>query len=470
MNFLYALLVSLALFGLSFPLIKVYQLENYRVKNFLKNVFKFNLSFGDKNRLVFTKRLKRMLFCHFFLIFVLFLLIFYLIKNVYIELGLIFSGVILLPFLIVLSHFLILPFEEFLKKRYIKKAKKKLENMPCKTIAITGSFGKTSTKNILLEILARKFKVCATPKSYNTPMGICRTILNDLSPLDDFFVVEMGARHRGDIAFLCDLVGVDYGILTPVGLCHIETFKNLSNVEKTKFELCENVKNFVVINGQSASSMKLFEKCDKKKYLIGKENSFAYATCERCMGGRSTFQLNIDGKSVSVSTNLLGRANIDNIVLASSVAYLLGVNLMDIKSGIEKLTPVPHRLELIKGFATIIDDSYNSNFDGFCEALSVLNSFAGEKILVTPGMVELGEEQEKLNRLVAKKIAKVCDVVVVMNKVNKKALREGLQEAGFNMKNVFYANSRKEQKEILKKIVGKNSVILLENDLPDNYR
>ena len=136
-----------------------------------------------------------------------------------------------------------MPIENVIICSYIKKAKIKLQSLPCKKIAITGSFGKTSTKNILFQILSQKYKVCATPKSYNTPMGICKTILENLTEKDDFFIVEMGARHEGDIAFLCKLVGADYGILTPVGNCHIETFKTLENVEKTKFEICENVKN-----------------------------------------------------------------------------------------------------------------------------------------------------------------------------------------------------------------------------------
>ena len=191
------------------------------------------------------------------MIFILYILIFCLIKNVYVELALIIAGAVLLPFLLVLCHFVILPIEKIIMRYYISKAKKKLKMMPCRKIAITGSFGKTSTKNILLEILSEKYRTCATPKSYNTPMGVCKTILNKLSPLDDFFIVEMGARHKGDIAFLCNLIGADYGILTPVGKCHIETFKTLNNVEKTKFELCQNVKDFMVINGKSESNLRL---------------------------------------------------------------------------------------------------------------------------------------------------------------------------------------------------------------------
>ena len=465
-GFLFAIFLSI----LSSPLVKVYQLENYKPKNFLKRVFKFNIAFGDKNKINFTNRLKRFLFCDFLLIFVLFFLVFYFTENIYINIAMIFVGIIFLPLFMVISHFLCLPIEKLVMDFYIKKATKKLSLMPCKKIAITGSFGKTTTKNILLQILSQKYKVCATPKSYNTPMGVCKTILENLTEKDDFFIVEMGARHKGDIAFLCKLVGVDYGILTPVGKCHIETFKSLDNVEKTKFELCENVKNFVVINGKSDSNLKLYENCEKKKYLICTNESFAYASGVQVKDLKTFFTLHIDKTKIEVSTSLFGKSNVDNIVVASALAYLLGVNILDIKKGIESLKPIPHRLELIKGFAYVLDDSYNSNFSGFKQALEVLSNFKGKKILVTPGMVELGSEQFELNFQIAKNMAKVCDEIVVMNKVNREAILKGLREEKFDEKRIHLATSRKEQTEILKKIITKDSVVLFENDLPDNYK
>lgn len=470
MGFLYGFLYAIALVLLSLPLFKVYQLEGYKIKKYLKKVFHFNFAFGDKNKINFTNRLKRCIFCDFLLIFLIFSLIFYFINVFYIYIIMALVGIIFLPFFIVISHYIVMPIENVIICSYIKKAKIKLQSLPCKKIAITGSFGKTSTKNILFQILSQKYKVCATPKSYNTPMGICKTILENLTEKDDFFIVEMGARHEGDIAFLCKLVGADYGILTPVGNCHIETFKTLENVEKTKFEICENVKNLMIISSKSSSNKKLYEKCEKKKYLISDENSFAYANNIKFKNLKTYFDLHIDNKVLSCSTNLLGQVNVDNIVLASALAYLLGVDIFDIKNGIESLKSVPHRMELIKGFANVIDDSYNSNFVGFKEALSIVASFEGDKILVTPGMVELGEKQYELNFEIGKEIAKVCEYVIIMNKVNSSALTEGLLNKSFKKKNIFYANTRAEQKEILKKLVKKGDIVLFENDLPDNYK
>lgn len=470
MAFLAGFFYSVAMVLLSLPLIKVYQLENYKPLKFVSRVFKFNLAFGDKNKLVLTNRIKRYIFCEFLLFFVVFSLIFYFLTKYYLNLIVMFVGIIFLPVLMIITHYLILPAEKLIICSYIKKAKNKLKTMPCKKIAITGSFGKTSTKNILFQILSQKFKVCATPKSYNTPMGVCKTILENLTEKDDFFIVEMGARHIGDIEFLCKLVGADYGVLTPVGNCHIETFKTLENVENTKFEICENVQDFMIINAKSDSNKKLYERCEKKKYLIGEENSFAYATNVNVKNLKTYFNLHIESQSIEVSTNLLGKASVDNIVTASALAYLLGVNLLDIKKGISLLKAIPHRMELIKGYANIIDDSYNSNFEGFKQALDVLSKFHAKKILVTPGMVELGDKQFDMNFEIAKLVAKVCDIVVVMNEVNYKAIIEGLKAKNFDMKNVYHAKSRKEQKEILKKILQANDIVLFENDLPDNYK
>ncbi len=470
MAFLYGFLYAIFFVFISLPLFKTYQLDGYKLKKFVENVLTFNLSFGDKNKIKFTKRLKRCIFLNFLLIFVNFSLIFYFLNVYYVYLIMIFLGIILLPLFLILSHILIYPVEVLIIKKYLKKAKNKLAGMRCKKIAITGSFGKTSTKNILYQILSQKYKVCATPKSYNTPMGISKTILEDLTEKDDFFIVEMGARHKGDIAFLCQLVGADYGILTPVGNCHIETFKSLECVEKTKFEMCENVKNFMIISSKSDSNKKLYEKCEKKKYLIAEENSFAYASEIKFKDFKTNFVLHIDGKTLPCSTNLLGKVNVDNIVVAASLAYLLGVDIIDIKKGIENFKSIPHRMELIKGFANIIDDSYNSNFVGFKEAVETISHFQGRKIIVTPGMVELGDKQYEMNYEIGKVMAGVCDYVVIMNKVNSLALTEGLLHKSFDKNHIFYANSRVEQKNILKNLLQKGDVVLFENDLPDNYR
>ncbi|MBP3431525.1 MAG: UDP-N-acetylmuramoyl-tripeptide--D-alanyl-D-alanine ligase [Clostridia bacterium] len=463
---LYAFLISLVFVTADLMFLKVYQLESYRIKNYIKKLKKMQLAFGGKTPLVFTNRIKRLVFCDFLLKFSIFLLFFVLISNFWLKFSIVFAFLILSPIFVIFSFLVALPIENQIKRNFIKRAKSKLAKMPCKTIAITGSFGKTSTKNILYQILSEEFDVCATPKSFNTPMGVCRAILENLKDTDDFFIVEFGARQKGDVAELSKLVGVDFGIITPIGNCHLETFGSLQNVADTKYELCEGAKNLVVFNGKSEASKSLFEKFPKQKYLVATENSFAYAKNVEVTATGSEFSLVLDDKEFDCKTKLLGKSSIDNIVVASAMAYLLGESAYSIKMGIANLKPTPHRLQIIRGaLVDVIDDSYNSNLDGFKEALSVLSKFEGRKIVVSPGLVELGAAQYETNKLIGQEIAKIADVFVVMNATNREALSEGAS----SMNNLYFASTREEQTALLKKIVTKGDVVLFENDLPDNF-
>lgn len=463
----YSILIApfLCLFDLLF--FKNFQLEGYKIDKYIKNMHKIN--FSNKTPLVFTHRVLRLFAGNFVIKLLILLLFFGFVRVFWADFVFIICMLIFSPMIVVATFAIMQPIENLIKKRFIQKAKKKLKSCVCKTVAITGSYGKTSTKNILYQILKQDFDVCASPKSFNTPMGVCKTILEQLKETDDFLIVEFGARRLGDIDELAKMVGVDFGIITPLGSCHLETFGSLENIENAKFELCENTKNAVVFNGKSKGSQKLYERFDRKKYLVCKEGSFAYAKDVVCKSGGSSFTLVLDGKTLSCSTNLLGKSNIDNIVVAAAMAYVLGQSMYGIKKGIENLQPTAHRLELIKGFSNVIDDSYNSNFDGFIQALEVLSSFEGRKIVVSPGIVELGKAQYDTNKKVAQEVSRVADIFVIMNETNKTALTDGAMMSKKQPK-IFYANTRTQQKELLKNIIKKGDVVLFENDLPDNFR
>ncbi len=464
---LFAVLISVLFCVIDLLYFKLYQLENYNISKYVKKTLHFNFALGKKNLLVYTKRIKRLIFCDFFLKFLIFLLFFGTILNFWINFSIVLFLTIFSPIFVLLTFFVMLPCENYIKKCYIKKAKNKLKNMNCKTIAITGSYGKTSTKNILYQLLSEEFETTATPKSYNTPMGVCKTILENLKETDDFFIVEFGARAQGDIDELCKLVGVDFGIITPVGDCHLETFGSLENIENTKYELCSNAKDLVVFNGKSKSTKRMYQKYPRRKYLVCLEGSFAYAKNIQNTVEGSKFTMVLNGSEFSCRTKLLGKSNIDNIVVATAMAYLLGESIVSIVRGIAKLKPTPHRLELIKGrFVNVIDDSYNSNYDGFMQALETLKCFSGKKVVVSPGVVELGNAQFEVNKRIGGEVAKVADVFVIMNQTNKKALQEGAGDAC----EVYFANTRDEQKKILQTILLKGDVVLFENDLPDNIK
>lgn len=467
----YAFLVTVVLTALDLIYIKTFQLENYDIKKYIKKAAEFDFAFGKKNKINFTKRLKRLIFIDFLLKFIIFLMFFGLIDNFWINFVIVFFFVISSSFAVLLSFFVTYPFEELIKKRFIKKAKKKLSNINCKKIAITGSYGKTSTKNILYQILKEEFDVCATPQSFNTPMGICKTILENLKETDDFLIVEYGARRLGDIEFLAKNFGVDFGIITPIGNCHLETFGCFENIEQEKYELCKEAKEWVVFNGKSKGSKDLFDRFPKKKYLVCENNSFAYAKNIEISATGSKFDMVIDGQSFACETKLLGKANIDNIVVASAMAYLLNESIYSIRKAIKGLKPTPHRLELIVGAkVSIIDDSFNSNYDGFLQALEIISKFKGQTIVVSPGIVELGVEQDKVNFEIGKEVGKVADIFIVMNKTNQKALSDGAKQGGMSESQIFFADTRDEQKKLLKKVIKSEDVVLFENDFPDNIK
>lgn len=456
----------------SYILVKTYQLDGYFIKVFLNHVFELKLAFGDKNKLVFTKRMLRFWFFYLLLAITLFFVVNFFVDNIFLKI--LDAAIIFLfaPLLIVFAHYCLLPIEKLIKKYYVHKARKKISKLNIIKIGITGSFGKTSTKDFLATMLEKEYKVCTTPKNYNTEMGVTKAILENLDD-HDVFIAEMGAKHKGDIETLVKLVKPKYGIITTIGSQHIETFGTLQNIEETKNELPLNIAKdgTMVFNGDSPISYKLYQKFKGNKYLTNTNNAFAYAKNISMNEHGSTFDLVLDGKTLKVSTKLLGKCNIDNIVTASTLAHILGISDNDITSAIKTLSPPPHRLEILKNsYSTIIDDSYNSNIVGSREALEVLSKFDGLKIVVTPGLVEMGKEQSDANFKLGAMIADVADYIVIMNEVNKNYLLSGAISHNFDRNRIFFASTRKKQKEILQTLTMKGCVILFENDLSDNYK
>ncbi len=455
----------------SYYFVKTYQLDGYNIKAFLNHAVEFKLSFGNKNKLIFTKRMIRFIFTLFVFSTAIFTLILLFSHNPLIKALDCIVVYVFASILISICHYINLPIEIIIKKFYISKARKKLVRLNPIKIGITGSFGKTSTKNILCSILEKEYKVLTTPKNYNTLMGITKTILKDLDD-HDIFIAEMGAKHKGDIEVLTKFVKPKYGIITSIGAMHLDTFKNLKNIEETKNELPLNLDKdgVMIFNGNSIISKKLYDKFLGNKFLTGIKGSFAYAENINVSANGSSFDLIIDNKILKAKTKLLGKFNIDNIVTASALAYILGISLKDIEDAILKLSTTPHRLEIIKNnYCTILDDAYNSNEIGFTQALEVLDKFNGIKIVVTPGLVEMGSKQSEVNFLLGGKIADVADYIIIMNEVNKNYLLSGAISHNFPRDKIYFANNRKKQKEILEKLIMQGCVILFENDLPDNF-
>ena len=309
-------------------------------------------------------------------------------------------------------------------------------------------------------------------------MGISKVINNQLTDEYDVFIAEMGARNVGDIKELASLVSPKIGIITSIGPAHLDTFKNLDNIAKTKYELIEELPadGIAIFNYDNEYIKKLADKTFKEKILYGLENHEEldiFATDIEVSESGSAFTLkDKEGNEIRCTTKLLGKHNIYNLLAGASVGKALGLTFEEIKRGMEKVEPVPHRLNIINPGTGIIivDDAFNSNPIGSKAALEVLGQFKeGRKIIVTPGMVELGEREEEANKEFGISIGKVCDFVILVGKKRTKPIYDGLMEMGYNKDNIFVVNSLDEATSRIQNIAKPKDVVLFENDLPDNY-
>ena len=381
---------------------------------------------------------------------------------------------ILTPYLLYIAHCIISPFERVLARSYVNKAKRKLNSSSVLRIGITGSYAKTSTKEILRTILSQKYRVLATPASYNTPLGIALTV-KQLDSTHDIFIAEMGARSKGEIKALADIVKPKYGVITGINSQHLETFGSQENIMDTKYELIESLgkDGEAFFSNDNSGSKELFDRYDGNKYLAGRKGeSFCYATDITLDSRGTTFTLNIKGEEpVKCTTVLLGKHAVSNICLASAVAYKIGLKPEEIANGINRIQTLMHRLELLPNNRDIIiiDDSYNSNQDGVVAAMEVLDTFEGRKIVLTPGLVELGKMENVINLEYGKLLAKHADFVYVIGKHNADMIVSGLIEGGMPRENIRFSKSLNKANEELNGFLQKGDVVLFENDLPDNY-
>lgn len=376
------------------------------------------------------------------------------------------------------ANFIAKPIENKINNQYYEAASEKIRNMNISSIGITGSYGKTSTKFITAAILSERYKVLNTPESYNTPMGISKVINNALTPDYDVFIAELGATKLKDIDEVAKLTYPKIGIITSIGPCHLETFKSIDNIMRTKYELIENLPDdgTAIFNCDNEYVKRLADKTFKAKLLYGIENieeADIFATNIHVDSNGSSFSLCINSLgTIDCTTKLLGEHNILNILAGVAVASVLGLSLEEIARGISRLKAVEHRLQLIDHGTgvLVIDDAFNSNPDGAKAALNVLNSFTGRrKIIVTPGMVELGDLEEKENFKFGENIASVCDAAILVGKKRTFPIYEGIRKHNFNEDNLYVVNSLNEATEILKTLTKINDVVLFENDLPDTY-
>ncbi len=435
----------------------------------------------NKKPLVVTARIKRLICTTIILYFIPLVLLSYFLfdcefvwKMLFVLTFMIYFNV----FVVYLANIINYPIERCVYLYYKTKAQRKLKHMSnLKIIGITGSYGKTSSKNILSDILNIKYNALPTPRNLNTFNGLIMTVNNYMDKFTDIFIAEMGAYVKGEIKGLCNLIKPKYGILTRIGTAHLESFGSEENIIEGKFELIESLPSdgFGILNGDDPKQVNYKLKNKVRTIWIGIDNEDVdvRATNIKCSSKGTSFDVTFkgDSKKYKFETKLLGEHNVYNILAGIACGVEFGIDIPDLVQAVKSVKPVEHRLELKKlGNFYQIDDAYNSNPVGAESACRVLGMMPGIKVVVTPGMIELGAMEKEYNKKFGEQIAKVADYAVLIGEKRTRPIKEGLIDAGFDKDKIIVFNDVREAYPFVGSLTGKEEVYaLFENDLPDTY-
>ncbi|QOP41502.1 Mur ligase family protein [Sulfurimonas marina] len=341
--------------------------------------------------------------------------------------------------------------EKYLFAVYTKQAKDKLSSMKnLEIVCITGSYGKTSIKNFVAQILAHKFNVYATPRSVNTIGGLVADVNNNLPQDTHVYVAEAGARESGDIYTITNFLEPQTVVVGRVGEAHIEYFKSLQNIIATKLEIMQSprLKNAYIHTSVTNEP-------HEKVTFFGDEISDIVADINGI-----DFTIDLDGEKLTLHTNVLGEFQTMNIAVAIRIAKQFGMSNDEIKEAVANLEPVEHRLQKIEaGGKIIIDDGYNGNIDGMLEGVRLCSLHSGDKVIVTPGLVESSDE---LNLKLIEAINKVFDTVIVTG-----ALNADLFDKNLDVKHKFILADKSKLTDLLTKQTKAGDIILFANDAPN---
>ncbi|MEN8303187.1 MAG: Mur ligase family protein [Campylobacterota bacterium] len=341
--------------------------------------------------------------------------------------------------------------EKFLFMTYKKEAKKKLSDMKdLQIVAITGSYGKTSIKNFVAQILSAKFKVHATPRSVNTLGGIVADVNNNLKEETEIYVCEAGARERGDIYDITTFIEPQVVVVGKVGEVHIEYFKTLENIIATKLEIMQSPRLKRAFIHTSVT-----DEPHEKVTFFGDEVYDINADLNGI-----DFKMKCENSSLDLHTDILGEFQTMNIAVAVRIAKSLGMSDEEISNAVKTLEPVEHRLQMIKaGGKLILDDGYNGNIDGMLEGIRLCSLHEGKKVIVTPGLVESSEE---LNLKLINAINEVFHTVIVTGALNADLFNKNLK-----VKNKIMLADKSNLTELLAKQTQAGDIILFANDAPN---
>jgi UDP-N-acetylmuramoyl-tripeptide--D-alanyl-D-alanine ligase len=369
------------------------------------------------------------------------------------------------------------PLQRRINARFERAAIEKLRSVAPRVIGITGSYGKTTTKVCIGAVLSEQLRTLTTPASFNSRLGVIRTINELLEADHEAFVVEMGMYRKGDIAELCELVHPEIGVLTAIGPVHLERLGSIEAIADAKSELPRALPSGgrLIANGDDVRVREIAARVDVETVLYGLDADDADVRAEQITlaDGRTRFELVIGDRRAEVSAGLLGRHNVSNLLAAAAVGEVVGIPIERIAAGLSKVAPPEHRLAPIpnpRAGIIVIDDAYNSNPAGAAAALEVLGGHpAKRRILVTPGMVELGDEEAALNERFGRQAADVCDHVILVGPERTKPIARGLREGGLDPDAITIVRDIAEATKVLGGLTRSGDVILFENDLPDMY-
>ena len=382
------------------------------------------------------------------------------------------------PELLFAANALVKPVQALDNRRFVQRAQRRLDEIGPLVVGITGSFGKTTTKACVAEVAELRGPAYATPASFNSYLGVVRAINEGLTSRHRTFVAEMGAYRPGDIAELCELVHPSIGVLTAIGPAHLERFGSLDAIEGAKGELAEQLPadGVYVTTADDERCLRTTERTRARVVLFsaaGSPRADLTAADIAMAEGTTRFTLRRGGEEATVRTRLLGRHNVANLLAAAAVGASLDLPLDAIARALARVSPPAHRLAPIinrQAGIVVIDDAYNSNPVGAAAALEVLGSHQAERrLLVTPGMVELGEREAEENERFGERAAAVCDLVVLVGEERSKPILAGLSSASFPDSQIHVVADSKEAEALLAQTTRRGDVVLFENDLPDLY-
>ena len=404
-------------------------------------------------KLKITRRIYR--FC--------FLLILYIIGLSYLAIDKNISEVLIIvlsyPYLIV-SYYILVPIEVVVRNYYIKKANKKITNIKPLVIGITGSAGKTTCKNMLYSLLKNKYNCFMTPKSYNTDIGIARSINEEMNELTEVAIIEFGASHKNDIKKSLRVVKPDISLITNIGLQHLETIKTKENIvlEKTRIMKCSKVHFYNKLSSYLID-------CNKSISFSKVKGADYYLHSMKMTKEGTQFEL-CDNKGIySFETKLLGENNLLNIIACIAICRYMGLSYDYLQKEVSKLKPVSSRLEIInRNELVIINDSFNSNKNGFLEALKVLMLFEEPRVIITPGVVSGGKEMEAINEDIAQIIVSYNLKCYLVSSIATRYYENVFKKEGYSYE---ILSSFKEAYNLMLKTNAKS--LLIENDITDIY-